>query len=47
MFKAMVDIFTLMINYLDESWIPWCVTVRLFEIQETSGNAMGIVFLPL
>ncbi len=30
-----------MISYLGESWIPWCVIVRLFEVQETSGNAMA------
>ncbi len=47
MFKGMADTFALMISYLDESWIPWCVTIRLFEVQETSGNAMVIVFLPL
>jgi hypothetical protein len=47
MFKGMVDTFALLISYLGESWIPWCVTIRLFEVQKTSGNAMAIVFLPL
>jgi hypothetical protein len=47
MFKGMVDTFALLNSYLDESWIPWCVIIRLFVVQKTSGNAMAIVFLPL
>jgi hypothetical protein len=35
-----VDIFALMINYLDESWIPHYVIIRLFEVQKTNGIAM-------
>ncbi len=35
-----VDIFALMINYLDESWIPQYVIIRLFEVRKTNGTAM-------
>jgi hypothetical protein len=37
-----VNIFVLVINYLDESWIQWHATIRLFEIQKTNGNAMAL-----
>jgi hypothetical protein len=30
------------INYLDENWIPQHVTIGLFEVQETKGNAMAL-----
>jgi hypothetical protein len=33
-----VDIFPLVINYLDESWIAQHAIVRLFEVQENNGS---------
>jgi hypothetical protein len=33
-----VDIFPLVINYLDEGWITQHAIVGLFEIEETNGN---------
>ncbi len=42
MSKGGVDIFTLVINYLDERWIPWDTTIGLFEVQKTRGNAMAL-----
>ncbi len=40
MFKGGVDIFALLINYLDERWIPWDAIIGLFEVQETRGNTI-------
>jgi hypothetical protein len=40
MSRGGVDTFALVINYLDESWIPLHHIVGLFEVQETRGSAM-------
>ncbi len=37
-----VNTFVLVINYLDESWIQWHVTIELFEIQKTNGGTMAL-----
>jgi hypothetical protein len=37
MFKGDGDIFALVINFLNVSWIPMYVTMGLFEVHETSG----------
>jgi hypothetical protein len=37
-----VNTFVLVINYLDESWIQWHVTIGLFEIQKINGSAMAL-----
>ncbi len=37
-----VNTFVLVINYLDESWIQWHVTIGLFEIQKTNGSIMAL-----
>jgi hypothetical protein len=37
-----LNIFMSVISYLDESWIQWHVTIGLFEIQKTNGNAMAL-----
>ncbi len=42
MSKGGVNTFTLVINYLDESGIPWHPIVGLFEVQETNGSAMAL-----
>ncbi len=42
MSKGRVDIFTLVIIYLDESYIPQHAIVGLLEVQETSGSAMAL-----
>ncbi len=44
MSKGGVYIFALMINYLDESWIPQHVIVGLFKVQETKGSTMALQF---
>jgi hypothetical protein len=41
-FKGGVDIFALVINYLDESWIPHHANVGLYKIQEIGGNTMTL-----
>jgi hypothetical protein len=41
MCRVGVDIFVLVINYLDEAWTPRHVIVSLFEVHETTnGSAM-------
>jgi hypothetical protein len=42
MFRDGINTFVLVINYLNETWIPKHVTVGLFEVHETSGNAMAL-----
>jgi hypothetical protein len=42
MFRGGVDIFALVIKYLDESWIPQHHIVGLFEVQENSDSAMAL-----
>ncbi len=37
MFRGSVDTFALVINYLNESWMPQHVTIGLFEVHETIG----------
>jgi hypothetical protein len=36
MSKGGVDTFVLVINYLNESWMPQHVTIGLFEVHETT-----------
>jgi hypothetical protein len=36
-----VDTFALVINYLNESWMPQHVTIGLFEVYETIGLSMA------
>jgi hypothetical protein len=40
MSRGGVDTFALVINYLDECWIPRHHIVGLFEVQKTNGSAM-------
>jgi hypothetical protein len=42
MSRGGVYTFALVINYLDESWIPHHATVRLFYVQKTKGIAMAL-----
>jgi len=42
MSRSGVDTFALVINYLDENWIPRHATIGLFEVQETKGSAMAL-----
>jgi hypothetical protein len=42
MFKGSVNIFALVINFLNGSWTPMHVIVGLFEVNETNGQSMGI-----
>jgi len=42
MSKGDVDNFALVINFLNESWIPMYVTMGLFQVHETSGQSMVI-----
>jgi len=37
MSRGSVDTFALVINYLNESWMPQHVTIGLFEVHETIG----------
>jgi hypothetical protein len=47
MFRGGIDTFVLVINYLDEAWTPRHVIVNLFEVHETSDNAMALQFQSL
>jgi TRAP-type mannitol/chloroaromatic compound transport system permease large subunit len=42
MFKGGANIFALVINFLNKSWIPMHVTVGLFKVNKTSGQNMVI-----
>jgi len=42
MFKSGIDTFILMINYLDETWTLRLAIIVLFEVHETSSNAMAL-----
>jgi hypothetical protein len=42
MSKSGVDTFVLVINYLDEGWIPRHVIVGLFEVHKITRNAMAL-----
>ncbi len=42
MFKAYVNTFALVINFLNESWTPMHVTMNLFEMHETKVQSMVI-----
>jgi hypothetical protein len=41
MSKGDVDTFALVINYLNESWMPQHVTIGLFEVHEIIGLSMA------
>jgi len=41
MSKTAYNIFTLVINFLDENWPPKKVTINLFEAIETTGQALA------
>jgi len=41
MSKGGVDTFVLVINYLNESWMPQHVTISLFEVHETTRLSMA------
>jgi len=41
MSKNAYDIFTLVINFLDENWPPKKVTINLFEAVQTIGQALA------
>ncbi len=43
-FRGVVDIFSLMINVLNESWNPIDISVGLFEVDETNGKNMVVQF---
>jgi hypothetical protein len=36
-----MDTLALVINYLNESWMPQHVTISLFEVHETIGHSMA------
>jgi hypothetical protein len=40
MSRGGVDTFALVINYLNESWMPQHVTIGLFEVHETTRFSM-------
>jgi len=40
MSRGGVDTFALVINYLNESWMPQHVTIGLFEVHEIIGLSM-------
>jgi hypothetical protein len=40
MSRGCVDTFALVINYLNESWMPHHVTIGLFEVHETTRLSM-------
>jgi hypothetical protein len=40
MFRGGMDTFALVINYLNESWMPQHVTIGIFEVHETIGLSM-------
>jgi hypothetical protein len=40
MFRGGMDTFALVINYLNESWMPQHVTIGIFEVHETFGLSM-------
>jgi hypothetical protein len=42
MFTCGIDTFVSMINYLDETWTPRQPNIVLFEVHETSNNAMAL-----
>jgi hypothetical protein len=41
MSKSGMDTLALVINYLNESWMPQHVTINLFEVHETIGLSMA------
>jgi hypothetical protein len=41
MSKGGVDTFALVINYLNESWMPQHATIGLFEVDETTWLSMA------
>jgi len=44
MFQGVVEIFALVINFLNESWSLIDVYVGLFEVDETNGKNMVVQF---
>jgi hypothetical protein len=44
MFKNGVDIFSLVINFLNKSWTPMHIIVSLFEMNETIRQSMAMQF---
>jgi hypothetical protein len=46
-FKGVVDIFALVINFINESWNRIDVNVSLFEVDETNGKNMVVHFKSL
>ncbi|KAJ7538060.1 hypothetical protein O6H91_11G033100 [Diphasiastrum complanatum] len=42
MSRGEIDTFALVINFLNDSWVPCHVTVGLFETPDTSGAAMAL-----
>ena len=41
------DTFALVVNFIDDCWVPRHVTVGLFEAQDTSGSALAEIVKPL
>ena len=41
------DTFALVVNFIDDGWVPRHVTVGLFEAQDTSGAALAKIVKPL
>ena len=41
------DTFALVVNFIDDCWVPCHVTVGLFEAQDTSGSALAEIVKPL
>ncbi len=42
MFRGGVDTFALVINFLNDNWVPMHIIVGLFEMNETTRQSMAI-----
>jgi hypothetical protein len=40
MSKIGFDTFVLVINFINDDWLPWHVIVGLFEVPNTSGRTL-------
>ena len=47
MFRTGWDTFALVVNFIDDCWVPRHVTVGLFEAQDTSGASLAEIVKPL
>jgi hypothetical protein len=44
MFHGGVDTFALVINFLNDKWVPMHIIVGLFDVNETIGQSMVVQF---